>query len=209
MVPVEEALVDIEGVAEVGGAELAGRVAEPDVALAGLVLAKPDPPGDALGGGQGRRRQRLHDLVAVGSLGLEVGADPAVGALDAPVGVDQEEADAVVELALDGALLVGDQPSGAVGRRERVVGAGEDRLVQPQVAQVHRAVAARPRQRLRFGVLGAVKNDEQRNGDGDHDGHSGRSGDGEAAAAMVLGASPFASGDCSIASSSAAPKKTR
>ena len=116
-------------------------------------LASPRPrlPGEPLGRRQRLRRQRLGDPVAIAALGLEVGAHVAVASSPTPqcgsirAGAPRRRAGG------DRMALVGDEPAGAVGGREGVVGAGEDGLVERQVAELARAVAAIPRPRCRRG----------------------------------------------------------
>jgi len=72
-------------------------VAQPHAARA-AGRPRADAAGEPLGGGQRRRAEDAGDAVAVGALGLQVGPDAAVPRGGAPVGVEQEQADAVVEL---------------------------------------------------------------------------------------------------------------
>src|SRR6185503_12218302 len=117
------------------------RVAEPHVSVAAAQLTEPYLPSEPLSRAQGVRRQRPGHAVAVAFLSVEVGPHVPVAGGDAPVGVDQEQADPVVELAVDRPALVGDEPARAVRRRERVVRAGEYDLVDAQAAKLPRAVA--------------------------------------------------------------------
>ena len=169
------------------GAELADGVAEPELALAARV-AETELPGETLGRRQRLRRQRLGDPVAIAALGLEVGAHVAVGALHPPVRVDQEQAHPVSELAADRMALVGDEPVGAVGGREGVVGAGEDGPVEREIAELARAVAAIPgRDAGAVRVVGAVEDDEQHRRDRDHRGPRRQAADQQSALATALG----------------------
>ena len=86
----------------------------------------------------------------------EVGAHPAAGEPVAVVGVEQQAADAVLELAADPALLLRRVPA-RQRRRHRVVGRGQRDLVERAVAQLRRAVARRHRLRGRLGAAAGAE----------------------------------------------------
>jgi hypothetical protein len=89
-------------------------VAEPDLARPGQG-SRADAPGEPLRGANRTRAQRLGDAIAAHALGLEVGAHAVARDGHAPVGVDQEQPDAVVELPVDRVALVREQPAGLLG----------------------------------------------------------------------------------------------
>ena len=71
---------------------------------------------------------------------LEVGLHAAADRRPV-VHVEEQRADAVAEERDGAQLLVREHPAGELGGRHRVVGAGEDDLVEPAVAQGAVAVA--------------------------------------------------------------------
>ena len=143
----------VEHVAERRRPELAERVAQVHAALA--AAAEAEPAAQALG--------RLHALVADRVLrdrlaellgAREVRPRAAVREPVGVVGVEQQAADAGLELAADRALLQRREPA-RERHRHRVVRGRERDLVERPVAQVGVAVAARDlRRRGRVGAAG-------------------------------------------------------
>ena len=104
----------------------------------GVPCSRPAPtrPASRSASASATRADLLGDLVAIRPLGAQVRAhprDPLV--VDAPVHVEGQRPDAVLELAGDPVALVGEVPAGVVGRCVGVVGAREEDLVQAQVAE--------------------------------------------------------------------------
>ena len=171
-----EELADVaERVGHLRRPELADGVTEEDLALSAALRAHPEVAGEPLGRREHGRRQPLRHPVALASLGLEVGPHAALRIGDPPMRVEEQQADAVVELAGDVVALVGDEPAWRVGGGERVVSAGEDDLVEPQVAEVGRAVAAVGEAGARaFSRAGARGDDQHRDRHGGDPGHGDR-----------------------------------
>jgi hypothetical protein len=125
-------------------------VAKEDLALATAVVA--DPLAQAL--------RRLDELLAelVGDLGaalgvvVEIGRHPA-RRLEAVVGVDQQGADAVLELAPEAMALPGKKPAGLASGRHRVVRCRERDSVQAAIAELAVAVARVDRDQRRVGAV--------------------------------------------------------
>jgi hypothetical protein len=101
------------------------------------------------------------------------------------VRVEQEQPDAVVELAAQRAALVREQPARRVGGGHRVVGPGEHDLVQAAVAQGGGAVAGAHGDRPR-GAVAAVAAAVAGGEDEGEDGDAGEEGGGEARDAAEL-----------------------
>jgi hypothetical protein len=68
------------------------------------------------------------------------------------MGIDQEPAHAVLELALDARVLVGEHPARHVGATHRIVRGGEDHPVEPAVGERGQAVAGGDRIGLGLGT---------------------------------------------------------
>ena len=144
--PIEELSDDLEFSLQRLRSELAQGVAEVEL---GRAVQRPhaDAPRDAVGDAQRQWRHLLGDLVAVGALGGQVGPHaPRSGVIHADVNVDQQCANAVVELARDAVALVGEVPAGLGAGGERVVRARKDDFVETALAEAGRAVAT-PRRR--------------------------------------------------------------
>src|SRR5918999_1383052 len=166
---------------------LADGVTEPDIPLARRV-AGAEASREPLGGLQHLGREALGDAVAAAALRHEVRAHVAIRVAHAPVRVDQKQADPVLQLPLDGAPLVGDEPPAAVRGGERVVRPGEHGLVETNVAESEGAVAlpsvGNPIGGARIGAA-ARDHQHQRHGRPQHD-HTGGAGAGEGARAYPL-----------------------
>ena len=114
----EEAPDHLELLVERLGTQLAERVAEVQARFP-AELAGADPSGQPIGRAQRLGAEQLCDLVAVHSLSAKVGAHAAVRVVEhAKMDVEQETADAVIQLAGDRVALVREQPAGLGGRRE-------------------------------------------------------------------------------------------
>ena len=133
------------------GPELAERVAEVEPRLA-VELAGADATRHPVGDAQRLGAEGLRHLVAIGALGAQIRSHAFSRRVEDPeVDVDQEAADAVVELAGDRVALIGEEPTRLGGRRERVVSGGEDHVAQAAVAEMREPVAAVARGQWRGG----------------------------------------------------------
>ena len=92
-------------------AELAQRVAQPDVAL-GPRASRDRAPGSAAGARVAPRAQLRRDSVDGSRLRRDVGVHPSARVGGRVVRRDLEQPDSVLELLADLAVLVGDQPPG-------------------------------------------------------------------------------------------------
>src|SRR6185436_7018877 len=100
---------------------------------------EPEPADEVLGALDGLRAELLLDLLAGLVLLAEVGDDSpeaASGLADPVMGVDQQPADAVVELADDPVALVREEPAGLRRSRHRVVGSRDRHLIDPLAAEL-------------------------------------------------------------------------
>ena len=164
----------VEHVAERRRPELAERVAQVHAALA--PAAKAEPPAQALGREHALvadrvLRDRLAELLGAREVRPRAAAREPVGV----VRVEQQAADAGLELAADRALLQRREPARERDRHGVVRGRERDRVERP-VAQVGAAVAARDLRRC--GRIGAAGGDEpgtqRRHDERRRDGHGDR-----------------------------------
>ncbi len=161
----EEVVHVVEAARQRRRAELAQRVAEVHAALALAMEAQ--PLADAQRGGEALVAHAVLVLDEVEVLAaVDERAHPAAGEPVGVVGVPEQAADPVLELAGDRAILLGGEPA-LERRRHRVVRGREDHLVEGLVAQARVAVACGDRGRGRARAAPAQEGDD-RAGDEQH-----------------------------------------